>query len=94
MLSQDLKNLSKWSTQGISSILPEYQSDFREKHSTISAATLILDNLFSAIDKKKHSAAIFIDLSKGFDTVDHSLLLKSPQNIGFDLMPTNWIRNE
>ena len=73
--------------------MSDRQSGFKEKHSTISA-TLSVDYVFSAIDRKKHCAVIFIALSKAFDTVDHSLLLQSPQNIGFDLMPTNWIRNE
>ena len=46
-----------------------------------------------AIDRKKHCAAIFIDLSKAFDTVDHTLLLRNLQKIGFDTNALKWTQN-
>ena len=72
------------------SVLFNYQSGFRERHSTISATTLVLNDLYMAIDRKKHCAAIFIDLSKAFDTVDHTLLLRNLQKIGFDTNTLKW----
>lgn len=34
------------------------------------------------MDKKQHCTALFVDLSKAFDSVDHELLLKRLINIG------------
>ena len=34
------------------------------------------DKISTAIDENKFSLGIFIDLSKAFDTMDHSLLIK------------------
>ncbi len=34
----------------------------------------VLNDFISAIDSKEHFAALFLDLSKAFDTVDHYIL--------------------
>ena len=57
-------------------ILRMHQSGFSERHSIITAATFVLNDIITALDRKKHCAALFIDLSKAFDTVDHTLFLK------------------
>lgn len=36
----------------------------------------VVNYIVNAFDNKPVCAAIFVDLSKGFDTVDHSLLVK------------------
>ncbi len=74
------------------SILCTHQSGFTEKHRTITVATLVLNDVISALDNKKHCAALFIDLSEAFDTVDHTLLLKKLLNIGFDDVAFNWFQ--
>jgi hypothetical protein len=52
-----------------------YQSGFRKKHSTITAAMEVLKDITEALDKKKqHCVSLFIDLSIVFDTVDHAIL--------------------
>ena len=75
------------------SILSPHQSGFRANHSTITAVTLVLDQLITGLDKKQHAAAIFIDLAKAFDTVDHSLLLNRLHTLGFDKKACNWFKN-
>jgi hypothetical protein len=36
----------------------------------------LVDDISNELDNKNNSIGIFIDLSKAFDTIDHSLLLK------------------
>ena len=75
------------------SLLSPSQSGFRANHSTVSAASLVLNDIVSAVDNKKQCAALFIDLSKAFDTVNHSLLLRRLQNIGCDSNSLKWFHN-
>ena len=54
-------------------ILSGLQSGFRTGHSCVTATLKVLNDMTSALDAKQHCAAIFIDLAKAFDTVDHPL---------------------
>ena len=57
-------------------ILNENEFGFRSNRSTTQAILLIADKLQRAIEDKKISCGIFLDLSKAFDTVYHCILLK------------------
>jgi hypothetical protein len=57
------------------SVLSQCQSCFRAKHSTITAVSKVVGDILHAQDKKNHCVSLFIDLSKAFYTVGHSLLL-------------------
>ncbi len=57
-------------------ILNAFHSGFRAGHSTITATTLVTNYLITALDKRQHCAALFVDLTKAFDLVDHALLLQ------------------
>ena len=63
-------------------IIYKYQFGFRAKHSTTQAVTEIVDNLLKEIDSGKITAGIYLDLSKAFDTVDHSILLTKLKHYG------------
>ena len=54
----------------------EFQFGFRAKHSTILALINIIDEIKDNIDNDKYTVGIFLDLTKAFDTVDHSILLQ------------------
>ena len=53
------------------------QSGFRTNHSCQTALVKLLDDWIAAIDNNEIVGTVFLDLSKAFDLVDHSLLLKS-----------------
>ena len=57
-------------------ILYEFQFGFRKGHSTSQAIAEIADNLRNAIDNNLYSCGVFLDFSKAFDTVNHTILLK------------------
>lgn len=53
----------------IFSILSPHQSGFRASHSSISAITVVTNDIITALDKKKHCAALFVDLSQAFHNI-------------------------
>ena len=52
------------------------QYGFRENHSTQYAALELIDRIISSMDTGEIPFNIYIDLSKAFDTLDHSILVK------------------
>ena len=49
--------------------LTQHQSGNRKFHSTESLSLLVTDDIFKAIDRKKLTAMVLIDLSKAFDSI-------------------------
>ena len=64
------------------------------KHcSTATALIKVVDSWKSAVDDKKYTVAVFLDLRKAFDIIDHSVLLKRLCDCGFDENATRWFGN-
>ena len=53
-------------------LLSSQQSSNKKQHSTETLNLLITDLLLDAMDNKKISALVLIDLSKAFDSISHS----------------------
>ena len=59
-----------------------YQCGFRKCHSTEFAALSFADTIRRNIDQGQLTGAVFIDLRKAFDTVDHGVLLDKLSAMG------------
>ena len=69
------------------------QFGFRNNHSAIHALILISDKIQKAIEEGNYACVIFLDLSKAFDTVNHSILLKSLKPMVFEALQKNGLPN-
>ena len=87
-LSSFLKILEKIVCTGLHSFIninnniSQQQFGFRHKHSTNHAAALLISNIVDAFERKQQVLRIFLDISKAFDTIDHSILLHKLNNYG------------
>ena len=59
------------------------QFGFRPKRSCAHAIASVTDLMRNVIESQKMGFTCFIDFQKAFDTIDHSLLEKKLQNLGF-----------
>ena len=73
--------------------LYDQQYGFRKNRSTQLTLISFIDNLTEAIDKNEYAISIFIDLSKAFDTIDHSILMKKLYNYGIRGLANDIFKN-
>ena len=71
-------------------VLSEHQSGFRKRHSTQTAVTYLTDFILERIDKQELTLAVFIDLKKAFDLVDHKCLLHKLEHYGVRGLNYDW----
>ena len=70
--------------------LSEHQFGFRPNRSTELAVTFFTDLIRKEADRVKAIGAVFIDLSKAFDTISHSVLLEKLSRYGIQEKELNW----
>ena len=74
-------------------LISNFQFGFRKGHSTIHPLIHFLNTVSSALDRKEHSIAIFCDLRKAFDTVNHKILLSKMKKLGIGGVELRWFQN-
>ena len=77
----------------VNNLISNSQYGFRKKHSTLHPLIHFQNFISSALDRKEHAVAIFCDLRKAFDTVDHKILLSKLQRMGVRGAELLWFQN-
>ena len=74
-------------------LLTRKQFGFRKGLSTVSALTSFADEVLLNMEQGKLCGAVFLDLTKAFDTVDHGILLRKLSEIGLCENSLQWFRS-
>ena len=69
------------------------QYRFRQKHSCENAIQELLSSVLKNKENKQYTAAIFLDLSKAFDTLDHTILLHKMEKYGIRGIILDWFKS-
>ena len=74
-------------------LLSKHQFGFRKNHSTIHPMVLLDNYISEALNNKNYAIAIYCDLRKAFDTVDHSILISKLRKMGIGGTELKWFVN-
>ena len=70
------------------------QSGFRAGHGCTSATLKVLNDIITAIDKRQYcTVAVFIDLAKNLDSVNHHIFIGRLNSLGFSNYCLAWFTN-
>ena len=72
-------------------LLPPFQYGYRKHHNTSQAIADYTDYINKAINNKQVTIAVFMDLSKAFDTVDKTILKHKLHELGLTELSTSLI---
>lgn len=72
-------------------LLTPSQHGFRNKFSTETAATELIQNIHNEIDAKNYVMGVFFDLSNAFDTLDIAFVSEKLFNLGIRGILNDWI---
>ena len=74
-------------------ILHSRQFGFQNGNSTDYAAVQLVDQITESFENNKHVLGVLIDITKAFDTVDHSIFLKKLELYGIMDRNHGWVKS-
>ena len=74
-------------------ILYLFQFGFRDLHSPNLALILLVDKISRALEEGDYVLGLFLDFSKAFDTVNHSIMFKKLEYYGIRGIPLNLLKS-
>ena len=73
--------------------LSQFQSGNRKYHSTETALLSVTEGLLKAMDEKKISILVLMDVSKAFDSINHGMLLFQIRSLGVSPSALEWFKS-
>ena len=67
--------------------------DLKKNYSTSHAAIVMVENITKSFEDKEYTLGVFLDLSKAFDTIEHSILLAKLNHFGVRGVANEWLRS-
>ena len=74
-------------------ILCTNQFGFRKNSNTSDGINEFLDYVYSSLDKKQSTIAVYLDFSKSFDTVNYEILMSKLQHNGIKGVMLSWYKS-
>ena len=74
-------------------LLSEYQFGFLPGKSTHEAIFKVTQTIYSAINAKKLTGMLLLDIAKAFNCIDHEILFAKMSTAGFDATVIQWFRS-
>lgn len=74
-------------------LIDKVQHGFRSNRSVTTASIQLVESIIDSIDNGEETIGIFMDLTKAFDSVNHSLLLLKLHNLGVTGVPLEFFKS-
>ncbi|KAK4829727.1 hypothetical protein QYF61_006188 [Mycteria americana] len=92
LMEQIILSAITWNVENNQGIKPS-QHGFRKGRSCLTNLISFYDKVTHLVDEGKALDVVYLDFSKAFDTISHSILLEKPAAHGLDGCTLRWVKN-